>query len=174
MEKIVLLVFLFSILSCGKKLSDTTHCWQLVDYNGNYLQEVCGKTESELVHCTTCGSFGGTTDWNLDSCNYFCIDCNDEACYFSNGHHFKATKQYAKCWLSGATQVDCNYKCANWYTRYKYIYKPNSSFRYSGVFTKEYCDSAYNILDSPDSIIIENTVDSLVLLQRSKDGLSFH
>jgi len=158
-----------AFFGCSKQSSNDTHCWQLVDNNGNDLQEVCGKTESELVHCSTCGVFLGETNWNLDSCQYFCIDCTEQtSCYNLGARGIgKLNDKYVHCWLRNAVKVNCDDSCAFWYTRYKYVYKPTNVIHYGSASYNQYCDSAYKRLSSPDSIVIKNTTDSLVLLQRA-------
>jgi hypothetical protein len=167
MKKTLLILALIAFWGCKKQSDSQKHCWQLLDYSGNIIGQICNKTENELVNCTTCGNYYGNTTWHLDSCMYFCLDCDDKGCYFyDNRHHKDVSEKFIRCFIPSAVKIDCNFTCDVWYTRYKRIHKPTNTFVYSFVSTKEYCDSAYNYFNRPDSIIIKNTSDSLILLQR--------
>jgi len=177
------LFFIFFILVGCKKDSNTErstqrYCWNIIDETGNILMLICDKTEDELIHCTTCGTFNGTSNWNLDTCNYFRND-DPKFCWIINNtkHISNKTEKEINCIFRNSIKekISCSYTCDEWYTRKKYTYKPTGVCYYSNVSGPiVYCNSDYYLFNSPDSIVIKNDVDSLILLQRSKDGRFFY
>lgn len=171
--------FLFFI-SCKKDKAaeiSVKHCWQLIDYSGNNLAQVCDKTEAELIECegnSSCGSFfGGNT---ITFCNYYQTD-GEKFCYQLGANITldpmteSQAKLIAKCYYGNATltKLDC-IACKFWYTREKKQKKPNSNINYSAVIKKNYCGDTLSTIFQGRQIIRKDDTDSLIIIQFSNNG----
>jgi hypothetical protein len=176
---ILSIYFFISIVSCKKdKAEDESakHCWQLIDYNGNNLSEICDKTESELIACvtnSTCGSFlGGNT---ITSCNYYQTD-GEKFCYqigniTPDPMTESQAKLIAKCYYGNAPliKLDC-VTCKFWYTREKLQKKPAGNINYSAVTKRNYCGDTLTKIFQGKQVIRKDDADSLVIIQFSNNG----
>jgi hypothetical protein len=180
---ILSICFFVSIVSCKKDKAEdipAKHCWQLIDYNGNNLAEICDKTETELIACVTnntCGSFlGGNT---INSCNYYQSD-GAKFCYQigSRTTQEPITESHAnllsKCYFGGAAPVKSTcIPCQYWYTRDKKTYKPNNTITYSYVTKTNYCGDTLTKIYQGRQIIKKDDADSLIVLQFSNNGTNW-
>jgi hypothetical protein len=177
---ILSICFFVSIVSCKKDKAEDSpakHCWQLIDYNGNNLAEICDKTETELLACvanSSCGSFlGGNT---LTACNYYQSD-GEKFCYQIGTRTTPEpiTESYAnllsKCYFGGATLVKTTcIPCQRWYTRDKMTYKPNNTITYTQTRVTNYCGDTLTKIYQGRQIIKKDDADSLIVLQFSNNG----
>lgn len=179
MNKIPLLLLCLSLLSCKKDSIEERHCWQIIDAVGNDLNQVCNKTEAELLECAsngTCGTYNGGT--GLTSCNYYIAD-EERFCWQINGNYFDSltTSQanlYATCFYNGATAVKINCSnCAWWFHREKRTYKPSSTFTFSTVTREKFCGDTTATLFQGRQIIRKDDADSLIVIQFSSNGINW-
>src|SRR5690349_2885994 len=113
---IFLLLAMWTGISC-KKEPTKTFCWQLLDLLGNPLNTVCGKTEAEMQVSYP------------NPCTYYIV--GDNYCWLLDSLFFIPDKpqdfidRYHHCFnYTSAIKVSCDY-CQKWYTRQKYLYKPD-------------------------------------------------
>ena len=172
--------FIFSISSCNKDSSEglsAKHCWQLVDFSGNNLAQLCDKTEAELIECVnnrSCGNFFGGGP--ITSCNYYQAD-GEKLCYQigSNVTPDPLTESHAKliarCYYGNAPLIkfDC-IACKFWYTREKLQKKPSGSIVYSPVTKRNYCGDTLTKIFQGRQIIRKDDADSLIIIQFSNNG----
>ena len=171
------LLILIIIISCSKKSTDNNssvnkYCWQLVDFNGNNLEMVCNKTESELVTDYQSGVYGT----NFTSCNYYKVD-GPKNSWMINNTFYKSlytdqARLMAHCFNNNTTpiQVDSNY-CKIWYTKEIITFKPNQSTYYSGIRSQYYCADSLKTIYQGRKIVLRDVTDSLIVLEFSSDGM---
>jgi hypothetical protein len=177
---ILSICFFVSIVSCKKDKAEDApakHCWQLIDFNGNQMGEICDKTEAELLACvanSSCGSFlGGNA---LTSCNYYQSD-GEKFCYQIGSSITpdpmteSQAKLIAKCYYGNATliKLDC-IACKFWYTREKLQKKPAGNINYSAVTKRNYCGDTLTKIFQGKQVIRKDDADSLVIIQFSNNG----
>lgn len=179
---ILLTAFIIFNVSCKKdNASSKRACWQLIDFSGNYLNQVCDKTEAELIACvgdSSCGNYAGLPR-PLTNCFYF-KKGGDEFCWLINGTSFIKNKTeaeaqlLARCfWNNGTLQnMGCN-DCKLWFNREKRTYKPTSSVSFSVISNRYYCTDTLATLYSGREIIRKDDADSLIVIQFSDDGVNW-
>jgi hypothetical protein len=169
-----------SHISCKKDKADESsakHCWQLLDFNGNQVGQVCDKTEAELLECignNTCGNFLGSN--TITTCNYYQID-GEKFCYQIGSNITpdpiteSQAKLIAKCYYGNATltKLDC-VACKFWYTREKKQKKPAGNITYSPVYKRNYCGDTLNVIFQGKQVIRKDDADSLIIIQFSNNG----
>ena len=177
---ILSLCICISLVSCKKDKAEeiiSKHCWQLLDFNGNQVGQICDKTEAELLECignNTCGNFlGGNT---ITSCNYYQID-GEKFCYqigsnitpdpMTESH----AKLMAKCYYGNAslTKLDC-IACKFWYTREKLQKKPAGNIYYSSLTKRNDCGDTLTKIFQGKQVIRKDDADSLIIIQFSNNG----
>lgn len=162
----VLLVLLTGCKKSGPA-SEQRFCWQLVDAYGNYLQKICGKTESEIKSLYP------------NSCSYF-KSVGEKSCWLVGNRFLLAMTQeevdlYRQCFHPNSAtpvKVDCNY-CQKWYHREKRTYKPASTITYSQVTAEQFCGDTTAKLYQGRQIVLRETADSLIVLQFSNNGTNW-
>ena len=167
MKKIIPLVLLI-LISC-KKESDPKYNWQIVDSEANELQIEYNKTETEIKAK------------HSNVCSYYRTDESKFCWYLSNGIYVtNRSEKFVNCWFSSLSPIKINCStvpyCEKWYTRKKYVYKPTGQYTVSGVRLKNYCtqDTIQLLNNTTIQIVLTNTTDSLILLERSKTGNDFY
>jgi hypothetical protein len=175
MRKVVFVLLLVLFFSC-KKESDQKFDWQLVNNNGTNLNIIYNKTEQELINCTSCGNFNGN-GWNLKFCNYYKVS-EPIYCWYSDSrgtYYGSMPEKLAHCFVPDARQIMCT-SCDYWYSRIKNIYKKNGYYTIGSITKKCYIskDTISLFSDITKQIIIRNTLDSLILLERSFDGKKYY
>jgi hypothetical protein len=179
---ILSICFFISIMSCKKDKAEelpAKHCWQIVDFAGNNLAEICDKTEAELLACVannSCGSFlGGNT---LTSCNYYQSD-GEKFCYqigniTPDPMTESQAKLIAKCYYGNAPliKLDC-VACKFWYTREKRQKKPAEPINYTPGIKRNYCGDTLTKIYQGRQIIKKDDADSLIVLQFSNNGTNW-
>ena len=173
----------FFIVSCKKDKAEeisAKHCWQIIDYSGNNLAQICDKTEAELIECVnnkTCGNFLGPNP--ITSCNYYQTD-GEKFCYqIGNSTTSEpVTESYAnllsRCYRGGAAIIKTTcITCQRWYTRDKMTYKPNNTTTYTQIRIGNYCGDTLTKIYQGRQIIKKDDADSLIVLQFSNNGTNW-
>jgi hypothetical protein len=184
MRRIVISVTVILLMtsSCKKETeSETKYCWNIVDASGNSIGQICDKTEQELLDCTNCGTFNGSQPGQplrnvLTSCNYFKVIANEPTFCWKSGNFYRKnlTEKYAQCFFTGGQIIDCNIS-ETWYTRNKNVFKLNNNTTYSPITMRNYSNiDTLNLFNYTQQIILRNTTDSIITLQRSKTGSNFY
>ena len=152
--KRVLLFLMLSLffLTCKK---ESTYCWEIYDAAGQALNQVCGKTESEIKSeypgvlydrtdapkfcwtiITSSGDTTYTTAMSENFVNYF---------YTKNG--------------SASSKIDCS-TCQTWFIRNKDLIKSSGGYYY-GAETRTYlCGDTTSTLFAGRMILIKETADT--------------
>ena len=175
---LIVCVSLF-IISCKKDKAEeisAKHCWQIIDYSGNNLAQICDKTEAELLECVannTCGNFIGTNP--ITTCNYYQTD-GEKFCYqigniTPDPMTESQAKLLAKCFYGNAPliKLDC-VACKFWYTREKKQKKPSGIIYYSPANKRNYCGDTLNVIFQGKQVIRKDDADSLIIIQFSNNG----
>ena len=162
--------------ACTKSGSDA-HCWQIIDYNGNNLEMICNKTETELINGVKNGDFGYLpVNTNFTNCNYFRAE-GPKNCYMIAGAFRKdlyadEARLYGQCFCNNATvtQVDSNY-CMFWYTRETITVKRNMNTYINGIHSQYYCADTLKTIYQSRKIVLKDDADSLIVISFSNDGM---
>ena len=171
-----LLIISCFFMSC-KKETEQKYCWQMIDALGNKLDSVCNKTEAELIACVndkTCGLYGFSG--NVTACNYYRLD-EPKQCWLINGIYYGDITEgeaniFARCFSNVTTPVKTTcLTCEWWYHREKSTHRPTNVIRYEKVQQERFCGDTITTLFTGREIIIKNTIDSLVVIQFSKNGI---
>lgn len=167
------------VLTGCKKESNQKACWQVVDNLGNNLFEVCNKTETELIACMKDGSCSNGYTQEITNCNYI-KEGGEKFCWIINNRYYNNFTQnevdhLLGCYLRGYTAVKANCDdCQNWYSRKKSTYIPGGNFVYSPVTFATYCGDSAHLIANSGQIIIKSDADSLIVIQFSFDGITWH
>jgi hypothetical protein len=163
-----IIILLLATVICGscKKETNERACWQLMDALGNELNTICDKTEAEME-----AAFPG-------NCSFFKAE-GEKFCWLIRDNHFvkdatvHKVNHIIRCFYATVpvpVKVSCDY-CQVWYSRQKSMYKPTGSFIYSPVRSEQYCGDTARTLFQGRQVTIRETVDSLVTLQFSNNGV---
>jgi hypothetical protein len=179
---ILMVSFVLFNVSCSKDKTPESFrsCWQLVDFAGNKIGQVCDKTEDELVDCVnnnTCGPFSTSVQTPLNSCYYYKVE-SDTFCWFINDstvikNFTESQAQWmARCHFNNGrlTKINCA-DCEQWYNREKRIYKPTGFVSYSVISGKYYCYDTLATIYQGREIVKKDDVDSLIVIQFSNDRM---
>jgi hypothetical protein len=181
MKLFIAALFILVFLGCTKE-GEQRHCWQIIDALGNHLTEICNKTETELLNCTNCGVYNGSAPGTplkdmIDSCEYYNADDSSYCWSLGNGQFIShEPEKLMNCFFPGVPRVKV--ACDSWqlwFTRKQYTYKPTNQITYSFISRYNYSNKdTLALFNSPAQIILVNTADSLIILQRSSTGTNFY
>ncbi|MES2430924.1 MAG: hypothetical protein V4556_08300 [Bacteroidota bacterium] len=162
--KKVLVIFLIFISGCVKE-HNMKHDWQIFDVLGNELGREFNKTESDMANKYP------------NPCTYFKI--GEKKFCWKNGNNYQKdySEKFAGCFFPSYVKVDCDMICEKWYIRNRTTDKSTGSFSYSNLTVRDYCPKdpidSITILNNGGPIIVENSSTFLIVLQRSRDGVTF-
>jgi hypothetical protein len=178
----ILLTFgLLFFVSCKKTNDSAKHCWQIIDVSGNLLNQICNKSESEMLACVNsgaCGTYNGGRP--LTSCEYYQTD-GDLFCWKINNRYYSnltesAANVYAKCFSGDSATVPLKIACSsclNYFTREQITtYAPTDTVYYTPISYNQYCGDSLAIVASGNHTI-KSTPDTVIIQQFSVNGVDF-
>ncbi|HQE12074.1 MAG TPA: hypothetical protein PLQ78_04955 [Flavipsychrobacter sp.] len=170
MKKIILpTLILLCLNACKKNETNDKYDWDIATIDGYIYKTEYDKSETEIAQLYP------------ELCKYFRKDEPKFCWYFNDGTWKKSfSEKYIKCFLQQyqPQKVDCKTSPTSefWYTRTKHIHKKTEQFWLSNIIAKWYHnDDTLEIFNNKSfEMVISNTSDSLIILQRSNNGFDFY